>query len=212
FEVKGKNLVDKEPDLIDPTFIPKLKNVVAENGKIQGIDRVLVPLDIPDNDTTLIFGNSKGNILLGFNTPVVIEGGKGKDILLGSGDNDQLNGGQGNDYIFGNGGSDILRGNMGDDLLFGGRGNELFDGGKGNDIIWLNGGADTIVIREEDGTDSIYDFNLGQTTFSLTDGLSFEDLSFQQENGFSTVITGEKVLAQVAGIVVDSLNSTANFV
>ncbi|MBT9311808.1 fasciclin domain-containing protein [Leptothoe kymatousa] len=50
----GNRLIDNEPDLSDPTFIAGLTDIQAANGTIQGIDRVLIPLNIPDNgeDTT----------------------------------------------------------------------------------------------------------------------------------------------------------------
>lgn len=46
----GNSLIDNEPDLLDPSFIPSLTDVDAGNGIIQGIDRVLIPLDIPGNE------------------------------------------------------------------------------------------------------------------------------------------------------------------
>lgn len=48
----GGALVDAEPDLIDPTIV--LPDVEADNGIIQGIDRVLLPIDIPGNDRDTI--------------------------------------------------------------------------------------------------------------------------------------------------------------
>lgn len=50
FTVSDNRLVDNEPDLVDPSFAPGLANVQAANGTIQGIDRVLIPLDIPGNE------------------------------------------------------------------------------------------------------------------------------------------------------------------
>jgi uncharacterized surface protein with fasciclin (FAS1) repeats len=44
----GGALVDGEPDLLDPVIV--VPDVVADNGIIQGIDRVLVPIDIAGND------------------------------------------------------------------------------------------------------------------------------------------------------------------
>ena len=48
----GNTLGDKEPDLADPKFVNGLTNVEASNGIIQGIDRVLLPLDLPGNNST----------------------------------------------------------------------------------------------------------------------------------------------------------------
>ena len=50
FKVEDGNLVDNEPDLMDPSFIGELANLEAANGTIQGIDRVLIPIDIPGNE------------------------------------------------------------------------------------------------------------------------------------------------------------------
>jgi uncharacterized surface protein with fasciclin (FAS1) repeats len=50
----GGALVDGEPDLLDPVIV--LPDVAADNGIIQGIDRVLVPIDIAGNDRATIAG------------------------------------------------------------------------------------------------------------------------------------------------------------
>lgn len=50
FTVEGNELVDNEPDLTNPSFIDDLANIEASNGIIQGIDRVLLPIDIPGNE------------------------------------------------------------------------------------------------------------------------------------------------------------------
>ena len=49
---KGNSLGDREPDLAEPKFVNGLTNVEASNGIVQGIDRVLIPLDLPGNDST----------------------------------------------------------------------------------------------------------------------------------------------------------------
>jgi uncharacterized surface protein with fasciclin (FAS1) repeats len=57
----GGALVDGEPDLLDPTIV--VPDVAASNGTIQGIDKVLLPIDIPGNDRntiTDIVANSGG--------------------------------------------------------------------------------------------------------------------------------------------------------
>lgn len=50
----GGALVDGEPDLPDPVIV--VPDVAADNGIIQGIDRVLLPIDIPGNDRATITG------------------------------------------------------------------------------------------------------------------------------------------------------------
>jgi uncharacterized surface protein with fasciclin (FAS1) repeats len=47
----GEMLTDNEPDLDDPSFEEGLTDIKASNGTIQGIDRVLIPLDIPGNES-----------------------------------------------------------------------------------------------------------------------------------------------------------------
>ncbi len=48
-EVDGSTILDAEPDLPDATVaIPDIK---ASNGKVQAIDRVILPLDVPSNET-----------------------------------------------------------------------------------------------------------------------------------------------------------------
>ncbi|MEM9089555.1 MAG: hypothetical protein AAGC93_12510 [Cyanobacteria bacterium P01_F01_bin.53] len=121
-------------------------------------------------------------------------------------------GGKGNDVIFGNGGDDLLIGGAGKDLLFGSAdGNQTFIGGKGNDKIFLNGGTDTVILRAGEGTDKIYGFDLGNTSLGLSEGLSFDSLSFKQGRGFSAIINGHTTLAKVVGVSVDALNSESNF-
>ena len=48
----GGTLEDAEPDLLDPTIV--VPDVAAANGTIQGIDKVLLPIDIPGNDRDTI--------------------------------------------------------------------------------------------------------------------------------------------------------------
>ncbi len=50
----GPTLVDNEPDLIDPSVI--IPDITADNGVIQAIDRVLLPIDLPGNDAPTITG------------------------------------------------------------------------------------------------------------------------------------------------------------
>ncbi|QPH54180.1 fasciclin domain-containing protein [Pontivivens ytuae] len=48
FGSEGTELVDNEPDVANPNIV--VPDIPAENGTIQGIDRVLLPIDIPGNE------------------------------------------------------------------------------------------------------------------------------------------------------------------
>ncbi|MEO1295173.1 MAG: fasciclin domain-containing protein [Cyanobacteria bacterium J06636_16] len=247
FQIAGELLIDNDPDLIDPRFERSLANIQAENGLIQGIDRVLIPLDIPASDAVITEGNADDNFLFGLVRSVSIRAGAGNDTLLGSGNNDLLRGQEGNDILLGNDGNDILRGGPGNDRIVSGQGDNLIRGGSGDDLIFIDGGRDivlagigadtivsesadslidggadddliflhgegTIVLRQGNGTDTIQGFTPGESTFSLGQGLTFSDLSFQQGSVFSTIAVGEEILAQVVDTTADALNSEANFV
>jgi Ca2+-binding RTX toxin-like protein len=76
----------------------------------------------------------------------------GADNPLADGENakDSLDGGLGDDILFGQQGDDTLSGGAGDDVLVGGGGNDTLAGGSGADIF---------VVRDNEDTASILDFN-----------------------------------------------------
>ena len=209
--VEGQQLLDNEPDLLDPNFEPSLADIDALNGIIQGIDRVLIPLDIEGNDASLINGTDDEDFLNGSSGRSIIQGGPGEDFILGSSRSDQLIGGEDDDLLFGNGGSDIFRGGAGNDLIISSTGDDLIDGGLDSDLIVLNGGMDTVVLTEGAGIDTINNFSMGSTTFALAGELSFEDLTIEQGLGFSVISSTTDILAQVVGISANDLNNAANF-
>ncbi|MEL6586445.1 MAG: fasciclin domain-containing protein, partial [Pseudomonadota bacterium] len=47
FETSGTELIDNEPDVDNPSIV--IPDIVAANGRIQALDRVLLPIDIPGN-------------------------------------------------------------------------------------------------------------------------------------------------------------------
>lgn len=247
FEVNGEELIDNELDLLNPSFVEELANVTAANVVVQGIDRVLIPLDIPNNDVRVIDGSSRQDFLFGFRQNTVFFARGGDDFVFGGSGNDQLNGDDGNDVLTGNRGSDILRsgdgndvllggdgtdlllgeegddrlfgndgadtllGGEGDDILFGGDGSNILDGGLGEDRLRLSNGNDTIILRQGDGIDTISGFDPDRVSFSLADGLTFADLSFQQSQESTSIVAGGDILAQVVGASATSLNQEPIF-
>ncbi len=79
-----------------------------------------------------------------------LNGGNGRDLLNGALGNDILIGGTGHDRLLGGNGSDDLRGMSGRDLLIGGRDNDVLTGGFG---------SDRFMFRNNDGDDTITDFD-----------------------------------------------------
>ncbi|MEM9008020.1 MAG: fasciclin domain-containing protein, partial [Cyanobacteria bacterium P01_F01_bin.86] len=145
FRAANGLLRDNDGDLIDPRFDRSLADVQAENGFIQGINRVLIPLDIPESDRIVRTGDDNDNVLFSRNLAVEIQAGAGNDSLLGSRSNDKLQGERGKDFLSGNGGNDILRGGRGRDTLFDDQGDNLLQGLRGNDILLSSGGSDILL-------------------------------------------------------------------
>ena len=80
--------------------------------------------------------------------------GAGNDSILGGSGDDTLGGGDGDDYIEGGAGDDFLTTGLGQDTLVGGEGNDtlmnsdgddLLIGGAGDDSIVATGGMDTLI-------------------------------------------------------------------
>ncbi len=114
--------------------------------------------------------------ILGSDDPEDINGNLGNDLIVGQGGNDTLRGGQGldtllggpgNDELYGNRGEDIVDGGEGNDSLFGGQDNDTLLGGTGNDrlagdigidVLQGGAGANTFVLQERKGRDTLQDF------------------------------------------------------
>ena len=86
-------------------------------------------------------------------------GGSENDGLFGGAGNDTLNGESGNDRLFGESGADVLDGAAGNDTLLGGAGNDTLRGGTGNDVLSGNFNADRFVFTNNNGDDTITDFD-----------------------------------------------------
>ena len=103
------------------------------------------------------------------------------DVIYANGGNDTVNAGSGNDAIYGGNGNDTLNGQGDNDTLVGGKGNDSLDGGSGNDIYIYNLGDGFDTISDSSGTDKI----------KFGEGISFEDLSFENDNNNLTVYVNE---------------------
>lgn len=183
FQVAGDLLIDNDPDLIEPRFDLSLTDIQAENGIIQGIDRVLIPLDIPGSDSSEITGDEGDDFLFGLLQSVIIQAGAGDDTLIGSFNNDQLQGGEGNDFLLDNAGNDVLRGGLGDDRLFSTEGDNFLRGGGGNDLLFASGDSDILIGGA--GLDTIF----SESSDSLIDGGAGDDLIVL--SGTSTIVLSQ---------------------
>lgn len=168
---KGNTLIDNEPDIADPRFTSGLTNIKASNGIIQGIDRVLIPLDIPGNESipttedgrTVVRGTSRKDTLSAISDRNLFLGGKASDTIFGGRKDDIAKGGRGNDIIFGNGGRDQLIGGGGRDTLIGGKQADRLSGGIGADKLFGNGGNDVLLGGR--GRDQLFGTSDGHQVF-----------------------------------------------
>ena len=183
-----------------------------------------------------VVGDKGANILKGENTvddvmfagsgDDTVAGGLGDDVIFGEfgddvlrGDrnnsspqdwatgNDIIYGGAGSDRIGGKGGHDQLYGDEGDDQIWGDAGDDLLWGGRGDDQLYGGDGDDTFVLATGEGTDIIYDFDVGNDVFGLADSLTFEELSFAVTGTITQIITGNQILAEVVNFTTTLSNA-----
>ena len=120
----------------------------------------------------------------------VIEGDNEPNSLVGGGGNDTLSGGNSNDQLFGVAGKDQLRGDEGDDLLRGGS------------------GSDTFILATGEGTDSIFNFEVGTDSIGLASGLTFEQLTIEGTNSAAIDFQNE-TLAVLEGVAASAIDESA---
>ena len=158
----GNTIVDEETSLPDPSFVPGLTDLTADNGIVQVIDQVLIPFDITIANGFARTGNGN-DIVIANGEHNSISLGRGDDIAIGSDGRDFISGGQGNDIINSNGGNDFIRAGSGDDyvdagdgndLIFGGRGDDDLNGGNGHDKLF--GGRGNDELNGGDGYDKLF--------------------------------------------------------
>ncbi|WP_353932756.1 hypothetical protein WJM97_09270 [Okeanomitos corallinicola TIOX110] len=131
--------------------------------------------------TTMVFGTKEGDNLIGIQDE--------KNVLFGYQNDDHVMGGHE------------------DDVIYGGSGNDTINGGLGNDNLYGNEDSDTFVLTTGQGTDTIYDFVVGQDQISLLDDLSFDQLTLTAiEGDLEVKVTNtQEVLAILTGV--ESLTS-----
>ncbi|MBD2585313.1 putative Ig domain-containing protein, partial [Planktothricoides raciborskii] len=137
----------------------------------------------------IVNGNQGNDIVKGNIGNDVLRGGQGADEVDGESGDDVVNGNQDNDNLFGGDGNDLLRGGKGDDNLMGGNGDDVLCGDMGQDFLTGDGGSDTFVLRSGEAAastlntaDVILDFNSSEDKIGLTDGVTYQNLSFEAVN------------------------------
>ncbi len=130
--------------------------------------------------------------------PVILQGTNHADRLLGRDGDDQLTGLGGNDVLSSGQGRDILRGGTGDDKLIGGADGDTLFGDLGRDIFVLGPG---------DGKDTIRSFVDRQDRIDLVGGLSFRDLTIQQQGRDTLLKVGQNPLALLTNIKTNLITS-----
>lgn len=159
-------------------------------------------------------GGVGSDLLFGGIGDDLLRGDFSDDQLYGGADDDLLQGGLGDDLLKGNSGNDLLKGKEGNDRLNGGRGNDVLEGGIGLDPLIGGTGRDLFVLLGKDDLsdfDTILDFEDGQDSFRLKDGLTFNQLLISQgtedranDTFISLDSTGE-VLAALIDVEASSL-------
>jgi len=196
---------------------PNVKYDVIDGGNNLGFDAdnfSVGDYELTINTLDNIQATNDNDILLGNSTSTSIQGLEGNDELTGGGNNDYFRGNSGNDILKGNDGDDTLIGGTGFDSLFGGAGVDILQGDNGNNQ--LRGGADAdifILMKTNQTTDTILDFEDGIDRILLGNGSRFNDLTVEDlalENGV-LIIENNHEIAKIIGIQADAL-SEADFV
>lgn len=123
--------------------------------------------------TDTVTGSAFADNFFGYdNSAFDLDMGTGDDYLSGGGGDDTVVSGTGDDTVFGGKGADILYGNDGADNLEGWRGDDTLYGGGGADSLEGHHDADTFIIENGFGADTIVG---GETTST---GIDSDTLDF----------------------------------
>ncbi|MEC4818809.1 MAG: hypothetical protein SAK29_36875 [Scytonema sp. PMC 1069.18] len=162
----GVGVVDVGDSIVDSGLLVDNFKIVPGNQAILGTDNSESLFGDVGDDT--IFGQGGNDQIFGSEGINTLYGGAGDDIINGGSQADTIYGGSGNDTIFASEGNNTVFGGLGNDIIYTGSGNDRIVGGFGNDTIWLGGGNDIVVLEQGKGTDTINNFQLGQTTFDIS--------------------------------------------
>ena len=116
--------------------------------------------------------------------------GTGNDAVSGGAGNDLFNGEAGNDSLVGGTGNDILFGGSENDRLLGGAGQDILVGGSGNDLLFGGANADRFVFGNNDGTDRIKDFAIGDRIVITDPTIRMANVTISQSGAHSSVHFG----------------------
>jgi Ca2+-binding RTX toxin-like protein len=159
-----------------------------------------------------IYGGAGRDTIYAGNGNDLIDGGAGNDTIYANEGNNTIYGGTGDDLIYAGSGSDTIIGGDGNDIIYAGTGDNLINGGLGNDTIWLGGGHDTVTLESGVGFDTINNFQLGQTTFTLGSGLKTSDLTINDGTSGSEIYAGSDLLAVVSWTQASTINNNLSAV
>ena len=81
------------------------------------------------------------------------------------------------------------------------------NGYQDNDQLTGRGGQDVFVIAENQGTDTITDFTLGEDRIGLSDNLSYGNLTLNDFLGNTIINSGENTLAILTGMNSSAITS-----
>lgn len=120
-----------------------------------------------------------------------VKGGSGNDSIDGGTGSDVIHSGEGHDTVFAGGGNDQVQGGAGNDYIQGDSGQNTIEGGTGNDTVAGGSGADTFVVRDGDGSDTIQLFSTANdiVAFDMAEIATYQDvLDRMSASGNNTVI------------------------
>ncbi|OIQ45527.1 MAG: type I secretion protein [Roseobacter sp. MedPE-SW] len=147
-----------------------------------------------DGDDYIEGGLGNDSLTTGLGNDTLI-GGEGDDTLRNSAGDDSLVGGVGNDSIVATDGNDTLDGGDGADTMLGGNDNDLLIGGAGADVMHGEADADTFMMSDGFGNDTLTGGEAGVDYDTV-------DLSGVATSGVTVTFSGDE-----AGTVSDGFDT-----